>query len=213
MSHRATSWLSHVPAGELTNSEFRVLFHLCDCHNPSQGCFPTQAYLMEATGVSNGTLNNALNGLEAKGLIARHRTWDKRTKKQCPTRYMLGFELKDAQEPPPKTGDGKAGKPSPKSGDGAVSNKRGKPSPISGGSRLQPTGEVTSKEPVNNQRGGRRGAKNGASEVPEWLRRTALKIMNGDYLPASCLTAVQARLLLHHELVSEDALRALGIAF
>jgi len=152
MSHKATNWLSSLCATMIGASEFRVLFHLCDCHNPSQGCFPTQAYLLDACGVSNGTLNNALNALETKGLIKRHRAWDGRTKRQKPTRYTLGFELIEVQDPTPKSGDGKKRKPTPKSGDGADSNLRGDPSPISGVTRLQPTGEVTCKEPVNNQR-------------------------------------------------------------
>ncbi|PJE26828.1 Helix-turn-helix domain-containing protein [Pseudooceanicola antarcticus] len=172
MSHKATNWLSSIPAKALTNSEFRVLFHLCDCHNPSQGCFPTQAYLIDCCGISNGTLNNALNGLEAKGLIARHQERDGRTRRQKPTRYVLGFELGAAKEPSPasgggagakpspRTGGGKQGKRSPETGDGAVSNLRADPSPISAGSRLQPTGEVTCKEPVINPRAAREGSKN-----------------------------------------------------
>jgi len=151
MSHKATNWLSSLPAQDIGNSEFRVLFHLCDCHNPAQGCFPTQAYLRDACSVSNGTLNNALNSLEAKGLIKRHKMWDGKTKKQKPTRYILVFENSKAQAPSPKTGDGKQPKPTPKIGDGTDSILGGDPSPISGGSRLQPTGEVTCKEPVINQ--------------------------------------------------------------
>ena len=153
MSHKATNWLSSLTAEQLTNSEFRVLFHLCDCHNPSAGCFPTQAYLIRVCGVSNGTLNNALNGLEAKGHIRRHRERDGKTCRQRPTRYILGFEGEAAKAPTPETGDGRRQIPSPRSGDGAVSNLRGEPSPVSRGSRLQPTGERTCKEPVINPGG------------------------------------------------------------
>ena len=67
MSHKATNWLSGIPAKELSSSEFRVLFFLCDCHNPSLGCFPTQAYLIDVCGISNGTLNNALNRAGGQG--------------------------------------------------------------------------------------------------------------------------------------------------
>ena len=151
MSHKATNWLSSLPATDLGNSEFRVLFHLCDCHNPAQGCFPTQAYLLDMCGISNGTLNNALNSLEAKKLIKRHKSWDGKTRRQKPTRYILGFDHSKAQVLTPNTGDGKRRKPSPKTGVGAVSKLGGDPSPIPGGSRLQPTGEVTCKEPVINQ--------------------------------------------------------------
>lgn len=163
MSHKATNWLASLSAADLGNSEFRVLFHLCDCHNPSNGCFPTQAYLLDACAISNGTLNNALNSLEAKGFIRRHRERDGRTRRQKPTRYILGFEMGCESDPSPKTGDGSGSKPSPKTGGGRkanpspktgggpVSKKGGKPSPKKGATRLQPTGEVTCKEPVNNQ--------------------------------------------------------------
>lgn len=166
MSHRATNWLSELPPEAVTASEFRVLFLLCDCHNPSRGCYPSQEYLRTRADVSNGTVNNVLNSLEAKGLIQRHRSRDGKTKRQCPTRYILGFEIDETQDPSPKSGDGnapeaapaktpsetkktatKSRKPTPNFGDGAVSNFRAKPSPISGPTRLQPTGE----EPVKNQ--------------------------------------------------------------
>ncbi|WP_136441618.1 helix-turn-helix domain-containing protein [Pacificoceanicola onchidii] len=158
MSHKATNWLSDLDPSLLGASEFRVLFHLCDCHNASAGCFPSQAYLRERAGVSNGTVNNVLNSLERKGLIKRHQTRDGRTKRQNPTRYILGFEIDGPQDPTPESGDGnppksggggskKSTKPSPKSGVGAVSNLEADPTPISGPTRLQPTGE----EPVSNQ--------------------------------------------------------------
>jgi hypothetical protein len=147
MSHKATSWLSCLEPDMLGASEFRVLFHLCDCHNASAGCFPSQAYLRERAGVSNGTVNNVLNSMEEKGLIKRHQTRDGRTKRQNPTRYILGFEMQEPQEPTPKSGDGNKPDPSPKSGVGAVSNLEADPSPKKRQSRLQPTGE----EPVSNQ--------------------------------------------------------------
>lgn len=134
MSHKATNWLAEIDPHLLGASEFRVLFHLCDCHNASAGCFPSQAYLRDRAGVSNGTVNNVLNALEAKGLIVRRRGRDKRTKRQCQTRYILGFEMEKPQEP------------TPKSGDGSVSNSEADPTPIQGPTRLQPTGE----EPVSN---------------------------------------------------------------
>lgn len=122
----------------MSASEFRVLFHLCDCHNPSKGCFPTQAYLIANTGASNGTVNNALNSLEAKGLIQRQKGRDPKTKRQRPTHYILGFEIKKPQEPSPKTGDGSRlqseGRP--------VSNLEADPSPAHW--------RVTCKEPVSN---------------------------------------------------------------
>ncbi|MDN5789068.1 helix-turn-helix domain-containing protein [Pseudorhodobacter sp.] len=152
MSHKATNWLASLDANLIGPSEFRVLFHLCDCHNPSAGCFPTQAYLIAITGASNGTVNNALNLLEEKRLIQRHRERDGKSRRQKPTRYILGFELVETQEPTPKSGDGKLTKPTPKSGDGADSKKQGEPSPENRVSRLQPTGEEPVKNQVTNQR-------------------------------------------------------------
>ena len=64
MSHAATHWLATVPPNDMTHGEFRVLFHLCDCHNASMGCFPKQTYLRDHTGLSNGGLNKALGELE-----------------------------------------------------------------------------------------------------------------------------------------------------
>lgn len=151
MSHKATNWLSDIDAGELSNSEFRVLFHLCDCHNPSRGCFPTQAWLIATTGVSNGTLNAVLKSLEEKRLIEREQQFDPDTHRKLPTHYILGFEMSDPQEPSPETGDGNSPEPSPEIGDGAISNLTPEPSPISPQSHLQIVGDRTSKEPVKNQ--------------------------------------------------------------
>lgn len=92
MSHKATHWLANIDPEQITHAEFRVLFHLCDCHNPSHGCFPKQSYLLRATGLSNGGLNKALSELEAKGLIARERRYDGAEKKRLPTMYALAFE-------------------------------------------------------------------------------------------------------------------------
>lgn len=123
MSHKATSWLAELTG--LTASEFRVLFHLCDCHNPSKGCFPQQSYLIDKAEVSNGTLNNVLSSLEEKGFLRRVRRVDDASKRQLSTLYILGCD----------------DEPSPGIGDGAVSKKRAEPSPIFDESRLQPTGD------------------------------------------------------------------------
>lgn len=109
MSHVATHWLATVPPTDLTHGEFRVLFHLCDCHNPAHGCFPKQSHLMEVTGLSKSGLNKALGSLAEKGLLERHTSRDPRTKRQKPTRYILGFELEEPQEPGPLSGPGNGG--------------------------------------------------------------------------------------------------------
>nr|WP_172332746.1 helix-turn-helix domain-containing protein [Mangrovicoccus sp. HB161399] len=165
--------MSTIPAAELGHSEFRILFHLCDCHNPSMGCFPSQEYLRATCGVSNGTLNNSLRSLEEKGLIRREKQIDPVTKRQLPTRYVLGFEMAGGGKSAASGGDGSAArtdrrkhqeraKPTPengdgiqetrlqRAGDGAVSNPDHDPSPTETTTRLQPTGDITCKEPGNN---------------------------------------------------------------
>lgn len=109
MSHVATTWLATIPPSDLTHGEFRVLFHLCDCHNPSAGCFPKQTYLMRVSGLSESGLNRALASLVEKGLLERVRSRDPRTNRQNPTRYILGFEMEKPQEPTPLSGVGNSG--------------------------------------------------------------------------------------------------------
>lgn len=222
MSHKATNWLSELPADQVGASEFRVLFHLCDCHNASRGCFPTQAYLINRTGASNGTVNNALNALEDKGLIRRHRERDGTSKRQKPTRYILAFEMENNGDPTPNSGDGNGQKPSPNSGDGAVSNLRADPSPISGASRLQPTGE----KPVSNQKrtsSARREdtdfkknavvRENGFSEPKAGLtaRFWAEQINAGKRIPASGISTPMAERMLRMKLVTTEQLRTAGV--
>jgi DNA-binding transcriptional MocR family regulator len=109
MSHKASSWLAEIPAAALSGSEFRVLFHLCDAHNSKRdaetACFPSQERLREATGLSNGGLNNALNSLEAAGFILRIRRTVPGAATQR-TYYILGFDLPAPQEQTPKNGVG-----------------------------------------------------------------------------------------------------------
>ncbi|WP_370286911.1 MarR family winged helix-turn-helix transcriptional regulator [Pseudooceanicola nanhaiensis] len=210
MSHKATNWLAALDAEDLTNSEFRVLFHLCDCHNPSQGCFPTQAYLIDATGVSNGTLNNALRGLEAKGLLRRERHWDGKTHKQLPTHYVLGCDAVQEKKPAPKTGDGGPKKPTPKNGDGADSKFDGVPSPNSTTSRLQPTGEVTCKEPVNNLPSSRAAACFD-EKVRVAARYWAGEIRGGRFIPANAISSTVAACMILEGLITREEAEAVGI--
>lgn len=109
MSHVATHWLAEVPPTDLTHGEFRVLFHLCDCHNTAHGCFPKQSHLMAVSGLSKSGLNKALGNLEKKGLLERQQSVDPRTKRQNTTRYILGFEIEETQEPSPLSGPGIGG--------------------------------------------------------------------------------------------------------
>lgn len=169
MSHKATQWLVDIDPKKLTHGAFRVLFHLCDCHNAAHGCFPSQRYLAEKSGLSHSGVNKVLAGLEAAGLITRHRSVDPATRRQRPTRYMLAFEVGfkprggdepeggpadgDGPEPCPLSGHGKAAKPGPLSGHGAVSTFGQKPCPLSGKSRVHRGGHKPVKEPVREPRG------------------------------------------------------------
>lgn len=121
MSHKATNWLSEIKGSdEVEHLGFRLLFYLCDCHNPSHGCFPSQAYLQEKTGLSNGSINTHLKKLEASGIIERVQRMDPTTKRQKSTMYLLGFEL-----------------PTPWIGGRSDSAECAEPSPDKGQSRLR----------------------------------------------------------------------------
>jgi len=155
MSHKATHWLADLDPRCMTNAEFRVLFVLCDCHNPSQGCFPKQEYLRAKTGRGNSSVNAALNGLEEKGLIQREQRKNAKTGKQENTHYILGFDIGGAQFPAPNSGDGShetkpehSEAPTPNSGDGTDSGFQVEPTPVFGPSRLLETGVVYKEEPV-----------------------------------------------------------------
>lgn len=136
MSHKATNWLVDIEG--LKAGEFQVLFHLCDCHNSANGCFPSQQYLRSKCNMSNGSINNHLNSLERSGHLRREKRFDKKTFQQKTTFYIFSFEQEFGK------------KPSPDIGVGAVSKKQAIPSPNLGQSRLHilETNQVI--EPVSN---------------------------------------------------------------
>ncbi|WP_367647811.1 helix-turn-helix domain-containing protein [Ruegeria arenilitoris] len=78
MSHFAKDWLASLDTRDLKGSEFKILFFLCEHHNAGKpndvACYPSQSLLRDKTGLSNGALNNALNGLERAGHIERVRS-------------------------------------------------------------------------------------------------------------------------------------------
>jgi len=133
MSHAATNWA--IQQRGLKPATKIVLWFLCDRHNPDFGCFPTQARLAEDAEMSISALNDHLATLEDLGLIHRIRTQNPRTHRRQPTRYILGFEARFPQEPPPESGEGffeimeENDDPSPESTDGANSGFPGVPSP------------------------------------------------------------------------------------
>ena len=90
MSHEATNWA--IKQRGLKPTTKIVLWHLCDRFNPDYGCFPSQARLAHDCEISRSTLNEHLGQLEATGLLRRVPRIDPVTKRQMPTRYILGFE-------------------------------------------------------------------------------------------------------------------------
>ncbi|PXW66337.1 helix-turn-helix protein [Loktanella sp. PT4BL] len=107
MSHAATNWA--IQRRGLKPTTKIVLWHLCDRFNPDYGCFPSQARLAHDCEISRSTLNDHLGQLEAAGLLRRVPRIHPVTKRQMPTRYILGFEPGFAPHDPnpcPETGHG-----------------------------------------------------------------------------------------------------------
>ena len=90
MSHEATNWA--IKQRGLKPTTKIVLWHLCDRFNPDYGCFPSQDRLAHDCEISRSTLNDHLGQLEGVGLLRRVPRLDPVTKRQLPTRYILGFE-------------------------------------------------------------------------------------------------------------------------
>ena len=90
MSHKATLWA--IEQRGLKPTTKIVLWHLCDRFNPDFGCFPSQARLAADCEISRSTLNDHLDRLETAKLLRRVPRVDPVTKRQMPTRYILGFE-------------------------------------------------------------------------------------------------------------------------
>ena len=107
MSHKATLWA--IEQRGLKPTTKIVLWHLCDRFNPDFGCFPSQARLAADCEISRSTLNDHLDRLEGAKLLRRVPRIDPVTKRQMPTRYILGFEDSTAPhdpEPCPESGHG-----------------------------------------------------------------------------------------------------------
>ena len=107
MSHKATLWA--IEQRGLKPTTKIVLWHLCDRFNPDFGCFPSQARLAQDCEISRSALNDHLDRLEQSKLLRRVPRVDPVTKRQMPTRYILGFEegfAPDDPEPCPESGHG-----------------------------------------------------------------------------------------------------------
>ncbi|MBY6055396.1 helix-turn-helix domain-containing protein [Leisingera daeponensis] len=96
MSHRASNWLSEIPAEAMTHGAFRVMVHLCYAHDlkssPDTGFRLSQKRLMKATGLSSSGLNKVLSQLEVDGFLRRQRTRNA-DGTQGSTFYVLGCDL------------------------------------------------------------------------------------------------------------------------
>tara|TARA_Y100000815_G_scaffold169233_2_gene153595 strand:+ start:12045 stop:13328 length:1284 start_codon:yes stop_codon:yes gene_type:complete len=148
MSHEATNWA--IKQRGLKPAAKIVLWHLCDRFNPDMGCFPSQETLANDCELSRSSLNNQLEELEARGLIARERKRGAGGKQQR-TRYRLGFEEGfDAEKPCPEIGHGKDGETESKNG--------GEPSPKNGDNRVQNLDSNPVREPVREPVSEREGA-------------------------------------------------------
>mgnify|MGYP002633229965 CR=1 FL=1 len=157
MSHFATNWA--IQQRGLKPTTKIVLWHLCDRYNPDYGCFPSQHRLAHDCEISRSTLNLHLDQLEATGLLRRVPSIDPVTKRQKPTRYILGFEIGFAPggaDPCPNSGHGflpfdeecspsaetrpetdNADVPCPETGHGAVSDFCPDPCPKNSQSRVR----------------------------------------------------------------------------
>ena len=168
MSHFATNWA--ILQRGLKPATKIVLWHLCDRHNPDFGCFPTQARLAADCEISRSALNEHLRKLEIAGLIRRCASVDPVTKRQQPTRYILGFEdgfNEPESDPSPEFGhghfsgfsgddpDGECGplspnsdNPCPETAHGAVSGFGAEPCPENGDFRVRNPDTNPVREPL-----------------------------------------------------------------
>ncbi|WP_156209855.1 helix-turn-helix domain-containing protein [Pseudorhodobacter wandonensis] len=150
MSHKATKWFAGIDPPLLKAGEFRVLFHLCDCHNsnkaPRRACYPSQEKLIEKTALSNAGLNKCLNSLEKAGHFNRVRSTIPGTSTRR-TYYILACDFNAETGQTSLSGD------SPNSTSVEIGEKQ---TPLSAGAnstlegdKLHPSGE----EPVRNLKG------------------------------------------------------------
>lgn len=220
MSHKASHWLADIPAGVLRDSDFRVMFHLCDAHNskrpPETACFPSQEKLREVTGLSNGGLNNSLKRMEEAGLLWRRRTRSADGTKG-PTYYILGCDF-DAAPPSPQNGDGDEGDcsddvlvdnavDSPVDKSASISTLSASPSPHRGTHQLHARGDKPVIEPLIEPV---RGA--GSIVGPEIvLAERANLIRRHKPFLCTAISSVKARECIEAGLVTHEDCRRAGI--
>ncbi|MDR6632366.1 hypothetical protein J2X72_001150 [Phyllobacterium sp. 1468] len=159
MSHNATNWA--IRQRGLKPATKLVLWHLCDRHNPDQGCFPSQDKLAHDCEMSRSSLNEHLKILEKKGLIRRDQRVNETTKRQQSTSYIFAFEegfvCASQNMPTPHVVE-----PCPETGHGAVSGKIPEPCPENDKSRVQNPDTNLVREPVREPSEARERAGGGA---------------------------------------------------
>ena len=70
MSVEAVAWAWAIEGVGSSARKF-VLLALCNCHNPTHGCFPSQRYISSITGMSERAVRGHLKELESNGFIRR----------------------------------------------------------------------------------------------------------------------------------------------
>lgn len=175
MSHRGTRWALRQrglkPATKI------VLFYLCDYHTDEKGCFPSQELLASVCEMSRSTLNLHLAKLEELGLIRRYGSVDERTRRQRPTRYILGFEYDFSGR---KSDPGRALKSDNSVSENetrAVSGKQAEPCPIFDESRVRKPDTNSVKELFKETTTAREASKNVVAET--LTRREEVLILIG----------------------------------
>lgn len=103
MSHAATKWAFDQPElhRDMKPGEWAVLMVLADCHNPVQGCFPSQEYICRKTNLSERAVREQLERLRRRDLI----DWKpaRENGKRGSNRYLLAFE-KEGEQPAKSAG-------------------------------------------------------------------------------------------------------------
>ena len=97
MSHAATNWA--IQQRGLKPATKIVLWHLCDRHNPDNGCFPSLDRLAADCEMSRRSVQDHINILCRAGLV-RVEKMPRRSGKLPLNRYILGFEFNLGQNLP-----------------------------------------------------------------------------------------------------------------
>lgn len=113
MSHAATKWAFDQPElfKDMKPAEWAVLMVLADCHNPVNGCYPSQDYICKKTNLSERSVRDQLGNLRDRGLI----NWELHHEegRRGWNRYRLGFEPDFLPANPAGSSTGKIEQPLP----------------------------------------------------------------------------------------------------